>query len=123
MDSIGNLLANAADLPKTRPTLPPERPRFSVLGEPQLFKVKMSVLIVAEIEVMAPSPEHAFRAAEARATEAKRLYRTAPMGFAPFIRKLVDRRDKEKGYKWVELVQTRGEDGNLHWVDGKDEAV
>ncbi|MCX6952591.1 MAG: hypothetical protein NTV51_10575 [Verrucomicrobia bacterium] len=121
MNSIGSILASTKVAPKSA-DLPKRPPMFSLMhSEARPFKVTLAVQIVAEIEVMARTPEEADRIAEARAKEAKRVYRSEPHGFRECIRKLVDYRDPSKGFKWVRLEQVRGEDGNLHWAEGSDD--
>lgn len=91
-------------------------------GEPRLHRVILVVEIVAEIEVMASTPEEAFRLAERRAGEAKRRYRTAPLAVRSSVRKRVDLADESQGHKWVRLERKIDDvTRQVLWVEGRDD--
>lgn len=121
MNSIGSILTTVAEAPKKSRSARPVSSRVWPPSEPKPYLVRLCIEIVGEIEVMASTPEQAYRLAEARAGEAKRIYKTAPHGYLACVRRPVDPRDLAKGWKWVQLEQSRDEAGNLVWVLGKDD--
>lgn len=89
MEQIGQLVAQQ---------LAPE-----AAPEPRLHRVTLSVMVFAQIEVMAVDGAAARAQAVARAGEATRLFKTAPAAHRTEIRQMVDFRQPERGFEWIEI--------------------
>ncbi len=114
MTSLGDIIKQANLL--TEPAAPAPK------TQARLYKVHLCVNIYAEIEVMAETPELAFRIAERQARDARRTGTTAPCAFRAAILQPIDWRAPGKGFKWVRLLQTINNDSGVStWTAGEED--
>lgn len=116
MKSMDQLIAQANLDTKSAPSaVAPRR-------EARSHKVHLCVNIYAEIDVMAETPEEAFSLAEKRVAEAKRTGKTAAFAYRAAIRRPVDWKAPEKGFKWVRLERVIDDrTGVATWREGRDD--
>lgn len=88
-DIIGQLNATSAVAPSNTP------------AEPRVHRVSLSIMIVAEVEVMAVDARTAMELAVKAARTAKRKYRTAPYAYRTEVVKYKDPATGE--IVWVEI--------------------